>query len=1165
MDSHSHPLSSPARGTRHKTPNETSSVASTAASSTARRPTDTTPKKPAASSTMRGAKGPPAPRHPEKLTAESNRAARSSSKDSLASNKSKDSAASLQSDKNEKALKALRTDLESLRSHVTCKICDRLLYEPYVISCGHTYCYTCLCTWFTSNRARKTCPDCRALVVQAPAPAYLVREMALIFISRAELLPSGDTLEQHARWREDEAEAVQQDKNSQDPIRGGLFKGCFRAHPERPALHVLRDEEDGVDRCPLCAYEIEDDECAQCGIRFDEDGALWPNSFAGFSDMDDGSEQDLDFESEDADREHVFEDYDDGMEDWQDEFDDDPPYAVRRWLANEVIGRPNAPYPQGPRRRAAHSAAGGRQRSYSASLVSDMLSEDTEMGVVEEEEEEEEEDVEDGDSSMNDFIVDEDSEMASQRAQSSSSQNSTPRHQLQTQRRRRVVSESSSDASRDLDAVDLDNEDDEGPIAPGRRRPQTRPSVHGRINGRAQTASSVSTDNASESPSLDEEDTQALLHYQAGWSPLSHEDPDEEMDEDEDGDDSDGARTTVGWEPTANSNERYRIGGSLTPTADRPNAAIRPPSRTASYRFPDGSRGLRRRSSVLSGVSSTNYEDGEADDDDSDIDRDGDLRMGLPALRPRGSRLQLRQAGVVVNRRTQNQTFPAVPPPDPDTDDNSDNSSTAPRLRSRVRSQRQEYDPRISWAFAQHMADIRDLERPETLMDHLEQLRAATPVARPRTANRNRSLSSSNTPLSPLSNGSVPPFSPLESIASRHRNPPFDNSSASGMSNGMSPRSERSRNSISQVSAAGSIANGAVGSVRRQPAAAVSSSTLPPHTQSVQNQEYLAMSRNIAAPTADAIDRPSSRVSSRPPSAAGRRGSAGPHQPYPSGPISPGLNFAARFQAQQFSPPFNNNRNPFISYIPANQGPRPRQSVQRLREQSSTATLRPRNSQRGLRQQPSSANVRDGTAPVQLVRQQNSRVNLRPQPSHNRLSAQASTRTLRGNPATHQPSLPVASGNPRDNARSRLTEEERLSRARELISSRQQALGTTNPFASGRSRQATPASAGTDVSGNSGGQYPSGGGQSLSGGSSASSSQASPQQARTSNPVPTSLNRRRSNRNMGTLPNSSVPAPPAASGSGRLRSGAAPTLDSHNRPSALRAVDTAARPGQQQR
>lgn len=39
-------------------------------------------------------------------------------------------------------LRALRSDFDSLRSHITCKICDRILYQPYTISCGHTYCYT---------------------------------------------------------------------------------------------------------------------------------------------------------------------------------------------------------------------------------------------------------------------------------------------------------------------------------------------------------------------------------------------------------------------------------------------------------------------------------------------------------------------------------------------------------------------------------------------------------------------------------------------------------------------------------------------------------------------------------------------------------------------------------------------------------------------------------------------------------------------------------------------------------------------------------------------------------------------------------------------------------------------------------------------------------------
>jgi len=39
-------------------------------------------------------------------------------------------------------LQVLRSDFDSLRQHLTCKICDRLLYQPYTIACGHTYCYS---------------------------------------------------------------------------------------------------------------------------------------------------------------------------------------------------------------------------------------------------------------------------------------------------------------------------------------------------------------------------------------------------------------------------------------------------------------------------------------------------------------------------------------------------------------------------------------------------------------------------------------------------------------------------------------------------------------------------------------------------------------------------------------------------------------------------------------------------------------------------------------------------------------------------------------------------------------------------------------------------------------------------------------------------------------
>ena len=77
-------------------------------------------------------------------------------------------------------LQTIESSLEDLRSLVTCRICVKLLYEPYTIQCGHTFCYSCLAQWFRAHNVNKTCPDCRAGVSQQPAPAYVVSNSSFI-------------------------------------------------------------------------------------------------------------------------------------------------------------------------------------------------------------------------------------------------------------------------------------------------------------------------------------------------------------------------------------------------------------------------------------------------------------------------------------------------------------------------------------------------------------------------------------------------------------------------------------------------------------------------------------------------------------------------------------------------------------------------------------------------------------------------------------------------------------------------------------------------------------------------------------------------------------------------------------------------------------------------
>lgn len=826
--------------------------------------------------------------------------------------------------------------------------------------------------------------------------------MTNVFIGRAELLPAGETTEQHAKWLKEEADAVQQDKDNPDPRTGGLFKGCFRpaptSHSRGHSLQVIRDQEDGVERCPVCSWELEDGECIQCGLFFDENGELtWTDSFTGFSDMDEMSEHDLSGEDLDAEMGMDDGDYDGyGGPGWPEFYADDGNYVMQRFLERR-IPPPHAPF--GRRRHMSHSEAGSR-RSYSQSIASDLLTE--EMDTVEEEDEE----GIDEDSSMNDFIDDE-MEGSSTSASASSTPGQTPqpsnaRSRMQGRARRVVESETSSTISSNLSSTieeeeEDDDEEDQGPIRRGQRNERNRAQnrILNRANGSREPSgppSSTSTDASTDD--LDE-DTQALLRSE-GWM-LQHHGPDE-MDED---DDSDGGRTTVGstvgWDATAISNDRVRMGGSLTPTADRPrpNATIRPPSRVGNP--------LRRLSAA-----NVHYEDGEADDDDSDLEQGVDVAMAMNSLRTRRSRTQL------PNSVAFNPHFSTRSPSQGNIDvaDNADPSQ-------------ERYNHTFHRMFADHQRALQATQGGP-LVDI--EPRSITPIARPRTANRNR----------PSPAQVFPPFMPP--APSRLRTPLMNNSANTAL-NPRSPASPPRRvasNSLSEIMEA----NPDVNTGRAASVSSVSSSSviLTPGTSTPTSQA----SSTVATPQVGASidpERPPSRVS-RPPSAAGRRNSAGFSPVYPAFPHpSVGLNVQGRFPYQA--------GNPWASFVQP-QRIRSRNSRQVLREQSSTATLRPASSR---------ANIQSAVYSPQVVRSQGQPIELRPQPSRRRLNSQASNRTLRASDHARPPPSPITnapSGAPSPFRPMRHTPEERNALARELINTRMQALnqpgaapGRNNPFVQG--------------------------------------------------------------------------------------------------------------------
>ncbi|KAK2882730.1 hypothetical protein FQN49_000042 [Arthroderma sp. PD_2] len=164
-------------------------------------------------------------------------------------------------------LETLQRHVDDLRSHIYCGVCIKPLYEPYTLPCGHTFCYSCLVQWFTSHGHSKTCPDCRSPVKATPAPAYLVRNIVHMFIGRSELTDANETTHEHLANQVAETERVENDKKNTDPEKGGLFQGCFNK-----TNAPIRDDDEGVTRCPACLWELEDGECMHCGYSVSDSG-----------------------------------------------------------------------------------------------------------------------------------------------------------------------------------------------------------------------------------------------------------------------------------------------------------------------------------------------------------------------------------------------------------------------------------------------------------------------------------------------------------------------------------------------------------------------------------------------------------------------------------------------------------------------------------------------------------------------------------------------------------------------------------------------------------------------------------------------------------------------------------------------------------------------------
>ncbi|KAG8738335.1 hypothetical protein FRC10_006978 [Ceratobasidium sp. 414] len=129
-----------------------------------------------------------------------------------------------------------------------------------VVPCGHISCQNCLIEWFTSpapnadaprrGRKRKTCPHCRGAVRSRPVEIFGLAPAAAALIGQSD--PSAA------------APAFGPATSAADP-----WANLFPAPGGRP----LRDQEDGVLRCPDCFHEVWDGECVRCRRVFSDAGS----------------------------------------------------------------------------------------------------------------------------------------------------------------------------------------------------------------------------------------------------------------------------------------------------------------------------------------------------------------------------------------------------------------------------------------------------------------------------------------------------------------------------------------------------------------------------------------------------------------------------------------------------------------------------------------------------------------------------------------------------------------------------------------------------------------------------------------------------------------------------------------------------------------------------
>lgn len=413
---------------------------------------------------------------------------------------------------------------------------------------------------------KRTCPDCRTTIKQQPIPSFLIREMTRVFAYRAELLPDGETVEEHDEYIKEAVAKVSSDKES-----AGLFGGKFK-HGERLQWGPLRDPGDEVDRCPNCHWELEEGVCGSCGLNVGDEDGFGLNTSEEDESSDDDDELDNDMNP------HDYDGMDDpGSFDEEDFMDEnggwDYPAADGDLGDIDLDAFGVLPRPAAQRRP--------RHRPHRINLDSEPESEDSEDP--------------DNDPQMDGFLDNEEleeSDSDSSRVQSDSEPEAeeTPRHGRPRQIIRPMIIDDSDDdipqQPRRPVVIESSDEDEEGPVARNTQRAgkvsrgTRRPTIH-EISSSEDTSddeNDIGNDLNDNVPNSDDDDSESDSNSESdsggvnagGFSPLQSA-----AGEDSEADQPQGnyaAYGVYGYDPQGdNSNEEDDYPDATAFAADRDN------------------------------------------------------------------------------------------------------------------------------------------------------------------------------------------------------------------------------------------------------------------------------------------------------------------------------------------------------------------------------------------------------------------------------------------------------------------------------------------------------------------------------------------------------------------------------------------------------------------